>query len=174
MKFILSVSMAAIALIAASLPSQAQKAAIENSAPALPVDSPAAAIPLKTIYRVAGIYDSGGGFNEGWSTAIHCSNFNAIAEQLRYNVRDEVGGVKFNRTYTIAPMATFYVVTHHVNWLIGADVQMNIGHVGGSLTIASSSTNIICNAMIIDATFEGGSGIALHMVRYNPIAGTQE
>jgi len=40
--------------------------------------------------------------------------------------------------------------------------------------IASTTTFIFCSAMIVDAGASTPQGIALHLVRFNPMPGTTE
>jgi hypothetical protein len=44
----------------------------------------------------------------------------------------------------------------------------------GSAVIQSTSVNVHCSGMIVDAAATVPQGIALHMVRLNPAPGTQE
>jgi hypothetical protein len=45
---------------------------------------------------------------------------------------------------------------------------------GGSATISATNTNMVCTAMMVDASTNIPNGIALHVQRLNPLSGTQE
>jgi hypothetical protein len=172
MKFISSAPIAALALFAAGMTAQAQTS-IEGETSSLE-DARAPAKPFKPIYRVAGVYDSGGGGGQGVATAITCSSFSNEAEKIKLVIRRDTGTVAFAiNTLTIAPMGSASLLTHAMAMPFGA--PLNTGAMWGSATISATSTGMTCTAMTVGGSPSApGGGAALHMTRLSPIKGTEE
>jgi hypothetical protein len=167
----ISVSVAAIALIASLVPTDAQQRSYpEGGAPG----PKAVGDPLQLIYRVSGLRDSGSGPEAGIATAFHCTSFSSVDETLHINVRNfnaTVRGVEV----TVASRRTATISTHLTrifteDAVVGAGITVN----QGSAEILATSTNMVCSAMIVDAGANFPEGIALHMVRFNAQSGSQE
>jgi hypothetical protein len=79
------------------------------------------------------------------------------------------------QTLTIGPNQTLTMSTHGTtvffeNYFLvpGIEIGQGSGH------ILATSNKIFCSAMIVDAAVAVPQGITLHMVRYDPVPGTQE
>jgi hypothetical protein len=146
---------------------------VEGKAPAQPN---AVGDPLKVIYRISGIADSGSAAGAGQATTIMCTNLSTVTETLSIVVRNFNGVVVVpNTNNPVSPNRTLTLSTHFTNMFFD-DVVLSPGIVinQGSAIIRSTTTNMICSAMIVDAASAAGQGIGLHMVRVNPLAGSQE
>ncbi len=156
---------AAIALLAASLPAHAQSAQ----------DAKDVGDKRKVIYRVAGVRDNGGLANAGIATLFQCTNLSPLDEMFEFNLRSSSGETISSQGFIFGPRISFTVATHTTLAFIETAV-MKPGTVisTGVMTIFSTNINAVCNAMIVDASTASPQGIALHMQRYNPIAMTQE
>jgi len=151
----LVVSVVAIAMLAvASLPAQAAQ---------------------EPIYRASGVRDSGGAAGVGVATAIHCTNFDTTAATVRVRIRNFNGQVVGDSSVNIASRNTNTFVTHDT-LLFFDNTNLSAGTVidQGSLIVTSNSLEVICSAMIVDAASSAPQGIALHLVRSNPLPGTEE
>jgi hypothetical protein len=168
----ISASLVAAALFVAILPAQAQQRPYpEGQAPA----PKAVTDPLQVIYRISGVRDSGTGTHAGMATSFHCTSFSTVDEKIVFALRDFDGDVITQKSVTVEPQHTITASTHDTrvfteDRLLSPGVVIN----QGSVRISATSTNIICSAMIVDASAAFPEGIALHLVRFNPIAGTQE
>lgn len=163
---------AAIAVLATSLPAQAQRAYPEGAAPTAPL---ATTDPFVRIYRISGVRDNGGGNESGVATTFHCSSASTVNESLRIVVRHFDGDVAGSRTFTLQPNRTATISTHFTR-LFFEDAVTSRGVVinSGSADILATSVNIYCSAMILNAGSLSPDGIGLHMVRFNAIPGSQE
>src|SRR5262245_4461664 len=127
--------------------------------------------PEFIIYRVSGVLDDGA--SNGTATSFHCTNFSGVPENVRFVVRGPTTAILFNAPFTINHLHTLTVSTKDV--VIYADVPLNTGAVTqGTAAIAATSVNVTCTAMQVLPQGVFPQGIALHMTRFNPIAGTQE
>jgi len=132
--------------------------------------------PLFPIYRTSGVADDGGAANTGWATAIHCTNLSSSAESLQVILRQHTGQVLANQTFFIGTTTTITIVTHigtvfpQDHNLISAGTPID----QGNFTITATSTNIYCSVMVFDAAATSPVGILLHMIRFNPMAGSTE
>lgn len=165
MKYILSIL--ALATLLAIPPVQAQQNAFAGRA---------VGDPQKLIYRIAGVRDSGDVSNVGVATTIHCTNFGPVAETVRYVIRTANGTVVANVFKTIDAGATEAASTHFTamvdeDGVLAPGVSINPG---SAVIFTTSPQKVICSAMIVDAASAAPQGIALHMVRFNPISNTQE
>jgi hypothetical protein len=167
-------SATALAILSAILPAQAQDRRPtqqpQANAPLATTD------PLKTIYRVSGLTDSGNVANVGVATTFHCTSFSTVPETIKFFIRRfdgaKVADIKRNLT---AFGATHTASTHGINLFFDDTLLApGIAIEQGSAVIQSTSLNVHCSAMIVDAASAAPQGIALHMVRLNPVPGTQE
>ncbi len=165
MKYILSIL--ALAALIAIPPVQAQQNASAGRA---------VGDPQKLIYRIAGVRDSGDASNVGVATTIHCTNLSPVAETVRYVIRTAGGTVAANVSKTIDAGGTEAASTHFTamvdeDGVLAPGVSINPG---SAAIFATSPQKVFCSAMIVDAAATVPQGIALHMVRFNPITNTQE
>jgi hypothetical protein len=160
------------ALFAAMLPAQAQRAYPEGAAPTAPL---AATDPLLRIYRISGVRDNGGGSEVGVATSFHCSSASTVNESLRIVVRNFDDTLVATRTFILRPRDTLTLSTHFTKVFV-EDFTLSPGVAikQGSAEILATSANVFCSAMIIDAASPSPLGVALHMVRFNAAAGSQE
>ena len=168
MKLVLSV--AAIVLVA-SLPAQAQQRPYpEGKRP----ESRAVGGPYKILYRAVGVSDSAHAADVGTATTFHCHNFSNVDERLIFRVTNYDGVVITNVAVTIEPNKMITTSTHGTLAFF-EDFYLSPGtHIQqGSVVIFGTSINMMCSAMIVDAAARG-SGIALNMMRYNPVPKTME
>jgi len=130
--------------------------------------------PPKVLYRTAGVRDDGGGTGLGTATSFQCSNLNAVNETMVIHIRDQFGTVRVNKAFPLEASRTKTISTHFTDVFI-EDASLNAGIISqGLATISASTTNIICSVMVVNAAGFPPEGIALHLVRFNPIAGSQE
>jgi hypothetical protein len=129
--------------------------------------------PLKIIYRASGVKDSGDGMNVGRATSFHCSNFSPATERVVVQVRNPAGALLANKTYNVGTLATLSVSTHLTD-IFGDSSLDTFGVSEGLANIFSTTTLMICNAMIVDAGSASVLAVTLPMVRFNAWAGSQE
>ena len=132
--------------------------------------------PEIIIYRGSGVLDTGGGDHTGAGTAIHCTPFSGVTENVRFVVRNRVSTIVANVVMTIQHLNTGTVLTKATFIYDGTD--MNTGPITqGTVAIAATSINVTCTAMQVDASAAGASSpqtAVLHMTRFNPIPATLE
>ena len=169
----MSATIVAVALLAASLPAQAQedRSYPEGGAP----ESRAVGDPLQRLYRVSGVRDDGGASGNGQATSFHCTNVSGGNETLVIRVRDFNGDQVADRSIRIRANRTRTLSTHFTR-LFFEDAVLSPGEVinQGSAEILATSIEIFCSAMIVDAATNSVQGIDLHLVRFNAIPGSQE
>jgi hypothetical protein len=134
-----------------------------------------AAFPdLTIIYRASGVTDDGQGEEVGIATAFHCTNFSNKKVRIKFLLRGRDGALVSAKFGEILPKAT-YIATTHDTQIFGSDVFLSEGiSFEGSIQIAATHPNVLCSAMIVDATTDETMGMNLPMVRYNPAPGTTE
>jgi len=125
--------------------------------------------PEIIIYRVAGMVDDAAG---GTASSIHCTNFSGVTETLRVVLRSQNSTIVFNNTFPVNHLNTIILSTHDVT--IYSDTNLATNSFQGTAAIAATSINMTCTAMQVQSNITIPTGIALHMTRFNPIAGTQE
>jgi len=163
----------AVGLLAAILPVQAQQ---QRSYPEGAAPQPeAVGDPLQRLYRISGVRDSGNGAEVGQATSFHCSSVSTVNETLVIRVRDFNGAIVGARSITIGPNRTRTLSTHFTRMFF-EDATVSPGEVinQGSAEILATSIQVFCSAMIVDAEVNLPEGIALHLVRFNAISGSQE
>jgi hypothetical protein len=160
----------AIAAIAFALPIHA---ADRTASPPLPPTSVGG--PLALNYVVPGVFDNGGAFNAGVATLFHCTNTSTTSENVQIVVRTFDGTIVGNVTFSMASASTITSGTHQTA-LFTEDVTLSAGTTinQGQAFIFATSQFVFCSAMIVDAAATIPNGIALHMVRFGPLQGTQE
>lgn len=131
--------------------------------------------PEKLIYRTSGVRDTGSAGNVGTATSFHCTNLSKVSEKLRIRVLNFNGGLISDLSFTIASAQTFTASTHGTA-VFSEDSFMSTGKVinQGVAAIISTTVNMICSAMIVDAASATPNGFALHLVRFNALPGTME
>jgi hypothetical protein len=172
MKSIVSV-IVAVGLLTAILPAQAQqqRSYAEGAAP----QPEAVGDPLQRLYRISGVRDSGNAPESGQATSFHCTSVSTVNETLVIRVRDFDGAIVGARSITISPNRTRTMSTHFTRMFF-EDATVSPGEVinQGSAEILATSIQVFCSAMIVDAAVNFPEGIALHLVRFNAIPGSQE
>jgi hypothetical protein len=156
----LASSIFVLTTLAAILPAQAQSGAVTD--------------PLKIIYKVSGVNDTGDATNVGIATSFICTNFGNVEEKLRFLVREENGNAT-TKFLNVGSGETVTASTHFTN-VFSEDLTLTPGISirQGAAAISATSVNVFCSAMIVDAASSSPNGIALHLVRFNPAPGTQE
>lgn len=130
--------------------------------------------PYKVVYRVTGVTDDGDASNAGVATSIMCTNFSQSTEYVQYNVLRYSGSEAMVIFGTVFLRGTITASTHYTN-IFYDGVNLNTGAMNqGSIVVSSTTINIHCTAMIVDAASTVPNGIALHMVRFNPHPGSVE
>ena len=130
--------------------------------------------PLRTVYRIAGVADNGAVTHSGIATSFHCTSFSRVNETIRFVIRNASGTVVGDVSPTITGNDTVTVSTHLTNVFVDAAAASFDIIAQGSAIIQSTTLNITCSAMIVDAATTVPQGIALHMQRFNPLPDTQE
>jgi hypothetical protein len=164
--------LAAAALVAASLPAQAQPRPSGSTAAENAGDAKADGL---RIYRVTGVRDTGSIANTGIATVFQCSNLDTTRQKLQFRLWNVSGQTVEWAQITLDPHQTVTVATHRTlsfkeNLIISQGRLLQAGMVD----IYADTINAVCTAMVVDASTSGPIGIALHMQRYNPIARTEE
>jgi hypothetical protein len=127
--------------------------------------------PEVIIYRVSSVLDDG--MSNGTATSFHCTNFSGVNEIVRIVVRDQVSTIKANQPFNVPHLNTFTASTKDT--VVYNDFSFATGAIQqGTAAIAATSVNVTCTAMQVLPQGVLPQGIALHMTRFNPIAGTQE
>ena len=131
--------------------------------------------PQIMIYRVAGVHNTYEPDNDGSSTVFSCYNNSSVYETLRLRIIYRDGVLASDDSINMSPKRTLTLSTHNSAAFI-EDLYLATGQLimQGTAAIISTSKEIFCSAMIVDAAASVPSGIALHMVRYNPAPGTVE
>ena len=135
--------------------------------------------PEVLIYRVSGVFDSGGVAFQGSATAFVCTNFSGVPENIRFVIRTDTGAIVANQTLPVPlpHLNTGTAVTKQIGLFSNAFVfnGSGTGAVGqGTVAIAATSINVTCTALLIQANLPTPEGVTLHMTRFSPIAATQE
>ena len=130
---------------------------------------------LTLIYVASGVRDNGGAAFVGVAASIHCTNWTAGAEQVRFLVRDYDGALVENKTVAIGALDTITASTHDTR-AYDDDLFLSPGVVirQGSVRVFATAAAITCTAQVIDASTVAPLGVDLHLVRHNPWPGTQE
>jgi hypothetical protein len=130
--------------------------------------------PLKVIYRVTNVIDNGGASNTGVATSITCTNLSMVTETLNVVIRSVNGVAKANVSVNVGTQGAWTGSTHGTN-VFFENVSLATGIVQqGNATIRATTSNMICSVVLVDAAASFPQGIALHLVRFNPMAGSQE
>jgi len=90
-------------------------------------------------------------------------------------VRNTDGNITGNVDVPIASFNTVTVSTIPTAlWAPFGEVVLSTFVTRGTAVVASTTTFIFCSAMILEAQSSSPQGIALHLVRFNPMPGTTE
>lgn len=148
----------------------------QNAAPGTQEMAKAVGDPLKPIYRVAGVLDSGSAVDVGRATAFPCTNFSTVTERVKIVIRSVTGTQLANKDYDIGKNRT-YTVSTHGSLLYAEDDSISPGAVlnqGSAVISASNPAKVFCSAVIFHASVTIPRAIDLHMARFNPIPGSME
>ena len=130
--------------------------------------------PFVLLYRISGVRDDNRAAQSGVATSFHCTNKSTVSEQLAIKILNYNGDTVAENTITVLPNHTVTLSTHAV-FAFASDLILNTGMVDqGFAGIASTTTDVFCSAMMLDASAATPNGIALHLVRFNSASGTQE
>jgi|GEM_PF-6406250 len=130
--------------------------------------------PISVIYRASGVTDNGGPNGTGVATSIFCTNTSPDTEQVVIVIRKDDGSIVYNNTFLITTFSTRAWSTHLTNVFVEASLDVGVAIQHGVLGIGSTTTNLFCSVMVVDAASTNPVGIPLHMIRYNPAPGTTE
>ena len=145
---------------------------LAGAAPARATTFPA----LTTIYFASGVVDTHPTV-EGIATVVNCSNMSGQTASVRYQFRRKDGTIAAGGTLLLANFATHVITSAGIVGFYADPIALPTGGIyGGALQILSTQSAVYCSAMLVraDGTFSGPSGVALHMVRFNPHPGTVE
>jgi len=148
-------SMIAVAALAFALPAQA-----------------ATSDPEVVLYRGSGVVDS---LNNGGSTAtaFSCTPFSGASENIRVVIRAQNASILANSVVTVSHLNTVVFSTNGP--ALFSTVSLATGIIfGGTVAIAATSTSVVCTAMLVQVNNLAPEGIHLHLIRFNPLNGTQE
>jgi len=127
------------------------------------------------IYRIVGARDDGGLTLAGnRATLIDCTNFSGITETIGAVARTFDSTVVANKTLSIGHLQTRTFATH---FPLGVNVDQNLatGVLNqGTIAIAATSINIVCNAVVLDPANARPIGYSLRAIRFNPVPAGQE
>ena len=130
---------------------------------------------LTQIYVASGVTDNNAAAQLGVATSIHCTNWTAATQQLRFLIRNFDGGIKSNTTQPLVSLGTFTASTHYTAaYVENAHLSPFQGISQGSLRIFATAAQITCTAQVIDASSITPLGVPLHLVRHNAWPGSQE
>jgi hypothetical protein len=131
--------------------------------------------PEVLIYRFPGVRDDGGAANAGVATVFNCTNFSGATENVRFVTRGINGNLTTNFFQPIAHLATLAASTHPAFAYFGGTLNLGTGLIEhGTTAIAATSINVICTAMVIDASTAAPIGVALRGIRFSLVPGSQE
>ena len=143
-----------------------------------PTPAPAASGgPVSLVYRISGLRDDGSAAFAGVASAVTCTLYSGVNEDLVVAVRNFLGNLVTAQTYSnLVPFRTFTVVTHSQSTFASDAVLPSAGTIidQGTFAIASTTTAISCTAEILNAATLYPLGWDLHGTRYNPDPGSQE
>lgn len=128
--------------------------------------------PLVQIYRIPGVVASGTN-SQGAATTVRCTSFSSVFETVRAVVVDQLGANVRAQSASVTPKGSVTFSTNIINSTPGG----NLGSpaiVVGAIKISSTSPQVHCTAMIVDAAATIPTGVALHVVRTAPLQGTAE
>ena len=137
------------------------------------LDPPLAVVTVKLSALVVGARRSG----HDEAVLDDRSGGTGVQEKIRIVVRDNGRVIKGDLTRTVAARGNFTFSTHPTSLFFEqVGISLGTGFVGqGTATILAATTNVVCTAMIMDASAAiPAFAVALHMQRFNPLAGTEE
>ena len=132
--------------------------------------------PLFLIYVIPGVRDDGGNGDKGTATIIPCSNVTGSPQAIRVRVWQWNGAALGTVNLNVDP-ATTWTFSTHATLAFNDDYLINPPNTPvfqGLAAVYATDRNIFCSAMVVDASSAVPAGIALHMVRKNPSAVSQE
>lgn len=166
----LASAFALVAVLAIPASAQDRTNALSNG-----VAPSAAADPQIMIYRIPGVNNTWDNSANGIATVFSCHNNSSVSEIIRIRIFNPNGLLSSDNSANIASKRTLTIATHYTI-AFTSDFYTSIGVFvkQGTASIISTSREIFCSAMIVDAAASVPSGIALHMVRFNPAPGSVE
>ncbi len=131
--------------------------------------------PLLGIYGASGLRDSGGTSATGVATSFHCTNKRAVSEKLVIQLRNCNGAAITTQEFTLGSYRTFTMSTH-ATAAFSEDSILSAGRIINQrfAKIWSTTPNVFCSAMVIDAAAAAPIGVSLHLARSNAPAGIEE
>jgi hypothetical protein len=127
------------------------------------------------IYKVSGVTSRGTTPLEGSSTAVICTNLSGSTVTMEMVWRDHDEAVVSNINFQLDVQDTKLYATKHTEAFFEDVTPATPPEINqGFVVVRSTSRQVICSAMVVDAAAAAPSGIALHMVRYNAINGSVE
>lgn len=162
---------ALVAALGSALPALAAELR-EGSARELAIPPLAAA---RGIYRTSGVSDNGAGPNVGRATSFHCSNLSPVAAQIEFRIRNHDGTFAADKIFSVNSFNTFTASTHFTAVFFD-DAVLSPGTLidQGTASIFSTTPQLVCSAMIVDASSPTPVGISLHLQRFQVLPGSQE
>src|SRR5262249_59706218 len=104
----------------------------------------------------------------------HCSNSSGVQDNIQFVTRTFHPTLLTNQSFPINHLATVTAATHLVaSYVVIPSLNTNVVN-QGMTTIAATSTNIVCNAVTIDASAVFPNGVALRGIRFSPVPGSEE
>ncbi len=168
-------TLAALVLLAltAALPTQARDAVPNAEAHAISARAAGRAGPL--IYLVPGVVNHVPA-RQPIATSFHCTNFGSTVARIQVVIRDPNHIAKANKRFSLDGGHAITVSTQDTNVYVD-DIDLNIfsNFHSAVARIFSSTREVACNAQVLDAFNDPPIfAVALHMVRFRPVRGTQE
>lgn len=146
----------------------------QSAKPTSVPSSRAALASLTRIYQFSGVLNSAGGANAGTGTVFYCTNFSDATLTVRFLLRDRFGMTLSDSTRSISAKRTFSYATKSL-LSIDEDVANDFAAFAqGSMVIAATETEILCNAAVIKADLATMEGYALTYRRFVQMPGAQE
>jgi hypothetical protein len=129
--------------------------------------------PEIIIYRASGVIDTGSASGAGVATVFQCTNVSTVSENLRFVIRNFNSIIVANQVFTVPSFFSQTASTHFTNLYVNATLAPGTS-INGTVAIAATTPNMFCTARTVDASASVPSGIILPMVRFNPMAGSEE
>ncbi len=129
----------------------------------------------KDTHKTSGIRDTGSGPNQGVATTFHCTSESSVQEKLEFLLRNFDGRIVSDQAFIIDPASTFTASTHTTSAFVeDAVLSPGVNIAQGAAVIISTTSQIVCSVMIVDASAFTPVGISLHLQRFHVLPGTEE
>jgi hypothetical protein len=159
--------------LTAALPTQAREAEANAEGHAVSARVAGRAGPL--IYLVPGVVNRVPA-QQPTATSFHCTNFGSTVARIQLVIQDPNHVAKANKRFSLAGGHATTVSTQDTTVYVD-DIDLNIlsNVTQGVARIFSSTREVACSAQVLDAYNDPPIfAVALHMVRFRPVRGTQE